>query len=150
MRTIERQYLTFYAVLGETRKEQMDDDDLMERLRRTHAKAYTAVEASWKSIPGRVQQDDDEVESSAFDLCVDDVLVEDLNGFAVFGIGFTSYSHVPLESVKAIRDCVERAYAVAASADGITSRFVRAERMNVLQVTETTEVDFEAEPPAIE
>jgi len=149
MKSIERQYLTFYAVLGEAKAAQMEDEVLMETLRRTHETAYAGVEASWTEIPGRIKVDH-EIEVDAFELCDDDVLIEEMDGFAVFGIGFSSYNHVPLETVKLIRECVERAYAKAAETDGVSARFIRAERMNVLRVTETTAVDFENEAPAIE
>lgn len=149
MASIEKQYLTFYAVLGEAKAGQMEDEALMDSLRSTHEKAYAAVEQSWRDIAGRIEQDH-EIEVETFELCVDDVEVDERGGMAVFGVGFVSHRHVPLESVRGMRECVERAYSQAAAQDGISARFALAERTNVLRVTETAVVDFDVEPPQVQ
>lgn len=148
MASIERQYLTFYANLGGARAAQLEDEDLMERLLATHEKAYAAVEKNWRGIVGRVEADH-EIESEVFELCEDDAQIEERDGMVVFSVCFVSHKHVPLASVKGMRECVERAYAEAAAQDGVTAQFAMAERTNVLRVTETAKVDFDVEPPAV-
>lgn len=149
MKRFERQYITLYAVLGELRVDQAEDEDLQEKLFKTQKKAYASVNATWESIAGRIERDH-EMDVEVFELCENDVETVEREGFLCHGIGFFSRKNLPVSILKGMRECVERAYVKAGAEDGVQVRFSGASRMNVVEVTETSEIDFDSETPAID
>lgn len=146
---LDKQYVTIYAALGETKLSEGDDEARMEALRRMQVTAYAHVEKAWRTLPGRMQQDH-EMESEVFELCDDDADIEEREGFIGHGICFVSHKNLPVEALAAMRDCVMQAYQKAGEEHSMSARLLGVERMNVLSVTETGPVDFTVPSPDIE
>lgn len=113
--------------------------------------AYKSLSQAERSLPNRFRVDHEDIEVANYELCENDVGIADIDGFTSFGVSFYAGTAIPNATAKQLRDVVASAYAAAAAKLGkpeVSMRFIRAERQNVLRVTETHTFDLEAaEPP---
>lgn len=106
-----------------------------------HSAAYKLVELEHRALPCRIElvpEHGGPIEVERFELCGDDVYIEDRGGKQAWSITFFASKELPLETQQALRDLVVSAYERAARGLGATVRYSDTTIWRQWRVTETT------------
>ena len=142
-------YFTFFAALGAmavSDYSQLSEEQAQawsDKVQAVQTAAYAAMEKALPTIPGyREPYTDGDVayEVEQFELCADDVLLEERAGQMTYGLGFFTEQKVKPELLQCVQEVVRAVYRSAGEAAGMSAELVALETQVTEEVrrTETT------------